>query len=548
MAQPPAPRPQQLIDQWGNPISSAQQARLRQHQALPRLSSPRNPFSTYHPTQGLNPAALAAILSQSALGQSQQYMELLEEIEEKDLHYGAILGTRKRQVAQLPIRVEAAEAEDGKGEAYAQHAAFLRSWLKSGVLQSALFHALDGISKGYSVLEIIWLSQPGRVLPMRLVYRPQRFFEVDWRDGETVMLRENSGFVPLAPHKFLVHRHPSKSGLLLRSGLGRVAVWAWMFKQFTMQDWAVFAHNYGQPIRVGRYGPESTNEDRAILWKAVSSVAGDMAAIFPKSMEVEFVEVGDVSKGSELYERRANFLNAEMSKLVLGQTGTTDANPGSHAAGRTHRLVQEDIERSDAGMLATTLNTQLIPQIIAFNFGPQAAYPYLEIGQQDETPLVEVISAAKELGPLGLKLRASEIHARLGTTPPDGTEEDVIGGRAPVAPPAGGGGLSGGGTPPRPPGAPGALKKLLALHSQQAAPELVDALAERLALDAAGALHGMTEEMRLELEAATDLDDLAQRMARLQLDPTGLGRVIGQNLALAHLVGQAVVVDDLREG
>ncbi len=60
--------------------------------------------------------------------------------------------------------------------------------------------------------------------------------------------------MPLIPHKFVVHRHKTKSGLTIRSGIARVACWAWMFKAFTVKDWAIFVQNYGQPIRVGKYG------------------------------------------------------------------------------------------------------------------------------------------------------------------------------------------------------------------------------------------------------------------------------------------------------
>jgi phage gp29-like protein len=529
-----------IIDQWGNPISSGQIARLRQHQAMPRMASPRQPFSTYHPTSGLTPASLASILSASSLGQSQQYMELLEEIEEKDLHYAAVLSTRKRQVAQLPVRVKAA-SEEGPHQ---EHADFIRRWLAKGALGANLFHMLDAVSKGYSVQEIIWQTEPGRVWPLRLVYRPQRYFEVDWRDGDTMLMRQNSGLAPLSLHKFMVHRHPSKSGLVLRSGLGRVALWAWMFKAYTQQDWATFAHNFGAPIRVGRYGPESSVEDRAVLWRAVTNIAGDMAAIIPRSMEVEFIEAKNAANSAELFEARCRYLDEQISKLVLGQTATTDANTGSHAAGRTHRLVQEDIERSDAAMVANTCNRQLIPQIVAFNFGPQDEYPEVEIGWPDEVPLAEVVDAVAKLGPLGLRVKASEIRDRLNLTPPEDAEaeegapavEDVIGGRAPTPPAA---------PSPGRPGAAPMLRRLVQLQSQQPEPEITDALVARLAEDAAGVLHGLSDQVLAEIEAATDLADLGARIAALRLDPAELARVMGRSLALAQLVGEASIAEQV---
>ena len=544
MATPP--RRRGLIDQWGNTLGPDQIHRLRLPVAQPSFTSPRGPFANYAPTQGLTPEGLAGILQASAVGQSGQYMQLLEDIEEREWHYRTVLTTRKNQVAQLPITVKAAgEAPDQE-----EHADFLRKWLATGALQSALFHLLDGIAKGFAVMEIAWRTDPTAIWPLRLIWRHQRYFEVDWRDGETIMLRTAGGYDSLSPQKFIVHRHATKSGQVLRGGLGRVAVWAWMYKAFTIQDWAVFARNYGQPVRVGRYDTTSTNEDREVLWRAVANIAGDMAAIIPKSMEVEFVEVGDVSKGSELYEKRARYIDEQLSKLVLGQTATTDAIAGGHAVGQEHRQVQEDYERADAGQLCATLNRQLVPQIIAFNFGPQPEYPVIEIGRPDEVPIAVLAAAVKDLAPVGLRVKASELRDRLGLTPPDADDAAVIGGRAaPPVPAEGAAPGNSGGLPAPPPQLPAkpVLNGLMTLHAQQA-PAALEALLSRLSQDAQGALSGLLEVVQVEFQQAQDLPDLARRLAALNLPPDELARVLGRGLALANLVGQAQVIEDMQAG
>jgi phage gp29-like protein len=530
-----------LIDQFGRAISADEIRRLRQPVAQPSFSAPRSPFANYFPATGLTPESLAAILQQSGIGQSQQYMQLLEDIEERELHYRAVLTTRKNQVSQLPITVKAASDDP----AHEQHADFLRAWIATGALRAALFHMMDGLAKGYSVLEIAWRTEPNAVLPLRFVWRHQRYFEVDWRDGETILLRTNNGEGrdPLAPHKFVVHRHVSKSGQVLRGGLGRVAVWAWMYKSFTMQDWAVFVRHFGQPVRLGRYGPDSTEQDRDTLWRAVANIAGDMAAIVPKSMEIEFIEPGNVAQSSELYERRCRWIDEQVSKLVLGQTATTDAIAGGHAVSKEHRQVQEDYERADAALLCGSINAQVVRDIIAFNFGPQPAYPVVEIGRPDEVPIAEMATAVERLGPLGLRVRASEIRDRLGLTPPPGAEDDVIGGR-----PLPGTSLPTPGLPTlnlrTPPPAPAGLG-LRTLHARQA-PVALEALLDRVSLDAEGALSGLVDAVKTELMAATDLQDLAQRIARLELDPAELAQVLGRGMALANLAGQQQVLEEMR--
>jgi len=540
-----------LLDQYGNPILPADVRAMREVRAGATITGIRQPISG-HPAEGMTPARLAMIHRAAAAGDSLRYMELAEDIEERDLHYAGVLGTRKRQVSQLPITVEAASDDP----VHIEHADFLRDWIENGDLEAALFDMLDGIGKGYSVLEIVWDTQPSHFLPEKLIYRPQRWYEVEREDLETICLREAASLVPLAAHKFVVHKHPAKSGLVLRSGIARLASWAWMYKAFTLRDWAVFTQNFGQPIRIGKYGTDAQPADIDTLWRAVANIAGDCAAIIPKTMEIEFQEVKSLGATTENYERRANWLDQQVSKAVLGQTATTDAIAGGHAVGREHRQVQEDVERADARMLSATVNRQLGQPIIAFNFGPQDRYPRIRIGRPDEVPLKEFMDAAKIFAvDMGGRVEASQLRDRIGLDDPEkakpgkeGAAVEILGGKPPApAPPAG--------LPPRP-GAPPppslhGFRRLVSTHAQRRPePDLVELMTQRLETDAAAAMDGLTEAVRAEVEAATDMQDLARRLAALELPPEALGAAMGQAMAIAHLAGEAAVLDGLgpREG
>ena len=513
--------------------------------AGPTLTGVRSPISG-HPADGLTPTRLASIHRAAATGSPLAWLELAEDIEERDPHYLSVLGTRRRSVAQLPITVEAASDDDE----HVRHADFLREWLKEGVLELALFDILDAIGKGFSVTEIEWESTPEAVLPKCLDYRPQRWFEFDQADGETVVLAEGVTREPLSPHKFIVHRHKAKSGLTIRSGLARVASWAWMYKAFTSKDWAIFTQNYGMPTRVGKFDRAASDADKEVLWRAVANIAGDCAAIIPAEMSIDFVSVekGTGSPG-QLYERRVDWFDRQISKLVLGQTTTTDAVSGGHAVAQEHRLVQEDLERADAKLLSASLTHQLIRLIIALNFGPQTKYPRLNIGRPDEVPLKDVVDAIDKLGPQGLTIEASELRDRLGFSDPakprkDGKPVELVGGRATQPAPA----LPGLGAPLKP--APGKdaldiVRHLVSRHASAPEPDIVDRITERLAQDAAGAMGGLTDEIRAAFDAAADLPDLADRLARMSPDPTKLAEVMGRAMALSHLAGRAALLEEV---
>jgi hypothetical protein len=89
------------------------------------------------------------------------------------------------------------------------------------------------------------------------------------------------------------------------------------------------------------------------------------------------------------------------------------------------------------------------------------------------------------------------------------------------------------------------LRHLVSRHASAPEPDFVEALTERLAQDAAGAMGGLQAQIRAEFDAASDLNDLADRLSRLSLDPKALADAMGRGLALAHLAGQSALLDEL---
>jgi phage gp29-like protein len=529
-----------LLDQFGKPIPREQIAALKQEISPVGGQYARPPY-TGDIAWGINPQRLGAIVKAAKNGSSYEWFVLAEEIEEHFPHYATVLGKRKRQVVQMPITVAAA---DEKNPEYRKHAEFVRDWIKTGVLQLALFDMVDAIGKGFSVQEIIWEQEPGISRPARLAYRPQRFFEFSYEDGNTLWLRSEKGLEPLQDHKFLVHRHPYKSGNTVRAGLTMPVAFLWCYASFTLKDWALFVQAYGLPIRVGKYGPGASDDDKRVLWRAVSSIAGDVAAIIPESMTMEFVTHSDKAAGAVLYEKRMDWLNREVSKLVLGGTAGTEAIAGGHAVGREHRAGEDDVEKFDAFLLNVTINRQLVAPMIAFTFGPQKEYPTITIGRPNEIPIKDVVEAVADLGSMGLKVKASEIRERLGLSKPEDGDEVVGGAAAPVEKPV----------IPTPAKAlpmdgfsqrPAWLGALISRHSE-APDDVLDALTTRLADDAAGAMHGLTEHVRVALHAATDMRDLASRLHDLKLPRAEFTEAMARGMALAEMVGQASLVEELR--
>lgn len=455
-AVPPAKVPPPLV--WPNGQLMRTET-LQREVAAPRMSSVRSILSA-HPASGLTPIRLAQLLRAAEDGDATAYLELAEEMEEKDLHYLAQLGTRKRAVAQLPITVEAA-SDSAEHKA---HAEFIRKWLDRDMLQAEVFDILDAIGKGYSVTEMIWSTRPGKWTVQDLKWRYPQWFEFDRINGETLKLRTGGEPAALEAGKFIVHISKAKSGLPIRGGLARAVAWGWMFKNFSIKDWVSFLETYGMPLRVGRYDNGETEDNIAILARAVADLGSDAAAVFPKTMEVEFIDGKGGSAPGDLWRSMAEYIDDQVSKVVLGQTNTADAKAGGLGSGQAevHNEVRKDIRDFDAAMLAATIRRDAVVPMIMFNFGPHDDYPRIKVGEVDSEDVEMLLKAAGTLVPMGVKVGARQMAEKTGLPMPEPGEDvlQVAPSSTPENLPAGA--ASGGGDGQRPgmPPRPGLLDPL----------------------------------------------------------------------------------------
>lgn len=348
-----------------------------------------------HPAYNITPVRLARLLLAAEQGDEIPYLELAEEMEEKDCHYRAVLATRKMQVSGLPMSVEAFSDKPEDVEA----ADLCREVLP--VIRPALFDIMDAAGKGFSVSEIIWNTSGRYWLPERIIWRDPRWFGFDPLTGQGPLLRDAQGYLtPLLHDKFVVHHVKSKSGLPIRAGLARAAAWAWLFKNFDLKSWNIFCEVYGHPLRLGKYDQSATEKQKAILLRAVRDLGADHAAIIPLSMQVDFVDA-KAQGNAQVFKEFAEYLDMQISKLVLGQTGTTDTGSRVGTAD-AHERVRADIEHADAEALAATITRDVFGPLIRLNFGPEHQIPQFRLQREepeDLSALAENLSKLAAIAP-----------------------------------------------------------------------------------------------------------------------------------------------------
>lgn len=371
--------------------------------------------------RGMTPARLADVLERATRGDAWDYLTIAEEMEERDAHYAALLSVRKRSVAGVPRAVEPASTS----AIHKQHADFIAEQIRLPAFAEMVIDLLDALGKGYSVCRIRW--DRGRQWRAReFPHLDPRWFRFDRLNGRDLRILSQDAptdGLPLEAFKYIVHQPRIKTGLQVRSGLARLCAVMWICKAYAIKDWTAFCEVFGLPLRIGRWGPNATNEDKAILKRAVASIGTDAAAVMPDSMKLEFHQLGNVTGGAELYERLCKFADLQMSKAVLGQTGTTDAQAGGLGSGQANVFneVREDIKVADAFDLQVTLNRDFVKPAIDLNFGPQEQYPLLKIQEAEPEDLEKLGKTLQVFIPFGLRVSEQTILDKFGLpTPKDG--------------------------------------------------------------------------------------------------------------------------------
>jgi phage gp29-like protein len=388
----------------------------------------RHPWGDFSLLHRLTPKHLATILSDVRRGECPvASLELAQDRELKDPHYRSVLSTRKDAITGLEIKgIPASDASHDTALAQALERDIVHN--PKTPLRSLFRDMLDALAKGFSITEIIWNTTHIPWKPAAYKFRDPRWFQYDKETGTTLMLHAPYGITlePLKPLHFVIHEPHLISGTQITSGLALPALYYWMLKSYDVASWAAFIDRYGYPIRIGKYGKKATERDIATLKRAVANIAADFGAVIPESALLEIIESKHARETATVHKNMADWVDKQLSKLILGQTMTTDEG-SSKAQRETHEKVRDDIADSDSMQVVDTLHAQLTVPYIHLNFGEHGAYPKIDLFKPDEKNIEQIILAIEKIGPQGLTVKADEIRSILGLSKPDKGDE-VIGG------------------------------------------------------------------------------------------------------------------------
>jgi phage gp29-like protein len=278
---------------------------------------------------------------------------------------------------------------------------------------------LEAIYYGYAVAEIIWQRHDQQIMVKQIKIRDRRRFTFSVAESDEFALRlltpENRvKGEPVPDRKFIVHQYGSDDDNPWGWGLGSKVFWPVFFKRQNLQFWLTFAERYGSPLPIGEYPQGTSQEAQQVLLNALTDITQGYRVIMPEGMKINFIEAAR-SGSIATYESLCNFCNNEISKCVLGETGTTDqtGSGGSRARDTVGNEVRLEKTQADADLLSETLNRTLIRWITEFNL-PDAKPPRIQRVVRQVQDREKQANVDRILYDMGYRRTAESIAATYG--------------------------------------------------------------------------------------------------------------------------------------
>lgn len=222
---------------------------------------------------------------------------------------------------------------------------------------------------GFAPITIKYESDGKYILPVELTSKPQEWFYFDAENNFYFNSKsKENNIIDLKNPKLLLPRHradflnPYGECLLSR------CYWNVVFINSSFDFWVRFIEKYGSPFAVGKFDRNMSNNEKKDLFKTLVNMVQDCVAVIPLDSTVELMEPAGKSASSEIYKDLISKCENNISKVILGQTLTTDiGSSGSYAASNTHQQVREDLILSDVRLCENTIN-EFILKIHSVNF------------------------------------------------------------------------------------------------------------------------------------------------------------------------------------
>ncbi len=225
------------------------------------------------------------------------------------------------------------------------------------------------------------------------------------------------------------HLHQAKTGYISRSGLYRVLAFPFVFKNYAVRDVMEFLEIYGMPIRIGKYPPGATKEEKMTLQRAVMLIGRNAGGTIPNGMSIDFESAADGDTANHM--NMIKYFEQIQSKVIVGGTliSQADGKSSTNAQSKTHEIQFEALIKSDAKQLARSITDNLIDYLMRLNHPniSKDRYPEFYFDTSDVEDMEVFSNSLEKLVGVGMKIPLSWAHEKLGIPQPADDKEPVLG-------------------------------------------------------------------------------------------------------------------------
>jgi phage gp29-like protein len=329
-------------------------------------SSVKVKATRYNEMSTLTPTNLFTALDSNDNLQVQAAIEKMFCKEDPDL-----LGHRQTRLALAQKAIVNVTPADDSPQSQ-EVAEFCHDLVKKYFKPEVMKNVLDCNFRVFSVQEIIWQIEEGKIIPesVKSLDRTGFEFKCDKDDNpipELALYDAEKGIYSEIPaNKCIV----SFSSLTLNNmpiTILRPIARYFIIKYFNVTDWSVFNEVFGMPFMLAKYDPvEMTDPEIVKLYNMMKNLASDSRGVVNNKSEIQVIESKHQSPAT--YMKLLDTCDQKEAVGILGQHNTSGIkDSGSRAALEILNQIKEDIIVSDFSILEAAIS-EFINCIIYYNF------------------------------------------------------------------------------------------------------------------------------------------------------------------------------------
>jgi phage gp29-like protein len=395
---------------------------------------------------GLSLNYVSAVFRLSIVGYRQQYVDLLEELLEKDPHAYSVVSKRVLGVAGGRLELTPAECPAGSNDAalaqeisdrctemlkdipdLTQHLAAL-SWATYYAIVGAETHwQRDGLT-GFIPDRLSFIHS------RRLSYPVSNSWDLYIWDLGAVLpgqnARTNGSYglrVADAPGKFIIHAPQIRGTYPTREGLGRQIAYWLVLKLIATRGAPQYLERFAKPWPEATYTTSlddtkrvASKEDIADAKQALRAMgAGSLSHwVHADTIELDLRTADQGSSPKLTYAEWIAICNGEVSKAGLGGTLTTEVGTtgGNRSLGDTQKKGEQSLLANDAKLLAATVKRDLVAVMVALNWPgvPKRLVPNVAIHVDDAPDPLKLIEKGSKAASAGMPVDADKLAEQAG--------------------------------------------------------------------------------------------------------------------------------------